>query len=276
MSAPVSLLSRDHPLIREAMVAKMMKDLVQIHQTFLDKVEEISAHAKTIHNLPKGEKGDTPSIDYPGIIREVVKAIPVPENGKDVDENALVEKVYGMIKKPKDGRTPIIDEERIAVRAAKLVPKPIVQEMDHEALADLVVEKIAKGKKFKIEHVSGLKEEVASYRNQLAGKVYGKDTWARGGGDTVIAGTGITITSTVNGQKQISAPGSPGTAVYEEVPTGSGTTFTLAHTPIAGTLRLYRGGARQESGSDYTLAGNTITLANALSSGEVLLADYDY
>lgn len=64
--------------------------------------------------------------------------------------------------------------------------------------------------------------------------------------------------------------------VFNEVPSGSGTSFSLANTPTAGTVQLYRGGARQQPGvgKDYTISGANITLAVGLSSGEVLLADY--
>jgi hypothetical protein len=87
-----------------------------------------------------------------------------------------------------------------------------------------------------------------------------------------------TITVGSNGVTHLDFPsgGSSGTAVYEEAPTGSGTTFAVAHTPLAGTFRLYRGGARQQATSDYTLAGATITLALTLQAGEVLLADYSF
>lgn len=57
---------------------------------------------------------------------------------------------------------------------------------------------------------------------------------------------------------------------------GLGPAFTLAHTPIVGSVRLYRGGAYQQVGVDYTISGSTVTLTNALISGEVLLADYNY
>ncbi len=68
------------------------------------------------------------------------------------------------------------------------------------------------------------------------------------------------------------------TSVYEESPTDSGdqTNFTLAHIPVANTLRLYRGGARQQLGTDYTLSTDTITLSVVLQAGETLLADYEY
>lgn len=73
-------------------------------------------------------------------------------------------------------------------------------------------------------------------------------------------------------------PSGANTSVFGEAPTDSGdqTNFTLANTPVAGTLRLYRGGAYQQATVDYTLSGGTITLTAVLQSGEVLLADYEY
>lgn len=81
----------------------------------------------------------------------------------------------------------------------------------------------------------------------------------------------LTVTETISG-------GSGGTQVIGEVPSGSGTTFTLAHTPLSGTLQLYRGGVRQQSGAgnDYTISGTTITFSVTVSAGEILLADYQY
>lgn len=73
--------------------------------------------------------------------------------------------------------------------------------------------------------------------------------------------------------------GSGGTPVWGEdlTPQGPGTAFTLAHTPLAGTVRLFRGGAYQSvANGDYSIAGATITVSPTLLSGEVLVADYSY
>lgn len=73
--------------------------------------------------------------------------------------------------------------------------------------------------------------------------------------------------------------GSGGTPIWGEDLTdqGPGTSFTLAHTPLSGTVRLFRGGAYQSAtNGDYSITGATITLANALADGEVLVADYSY
>jgi hypothetical protein len=78
------------------------------------------------------------------------------------------------------------------------------------------------------------------------------------------------------------APGSTGRPIFNEVPSGSindvNVMFTLAHTPVAGTLALYLNGSRLQSGSgnDYTLSGVTITLASAPLTGSNILADYEY
>lgn len=53
---------------------------------------------------------------------------------------------------------------------------------------------------------------------------------------------------------------------------GARTTFTLAHTPIAGTLMLFRNGSHQRKNAllDYTLAANVITI---ISNGAPLAAE---
>lgn len=68
------------------------------------------------------------------------------------------------------------------------------------------------------------------------------------------------------------------TQVFGEnlTPQGPGTTFALAHSPVANTVRLYRGGSYQQQGGDYTIVGANITLLSTLVTGEILLADYNY
>jgi len=71
-----------------------------------------------------------------------------------------------------------------------------------------------------------------------------------------------------------------GFSVTSEVPAGSingiNRNFTLTHTPIAGSVALYRNGIRQSAPGDYSIAGATITFAAAPLAGDSLLADYRY
>ncbi len=57
---------------------------------------------------------------------------------------------------------------------------------------------------------------------------------------------------------------------------GSNAIFTLAHTPVAPYVAIYRNGLRQAPAVDYTLTGSSIQfLANSIPGGsETLLADY--
>jgi len=66
-----------------------------------------------------------------------------------------------------------------------------------------------------------------------------------------------------------------GTAVDNEVVSGSGTSWTLAHTPLTDTLKLYANGQRLTPTVDYTLVGTTITTVTSWATG-TLLADYSY
>lgn len=161
------------------------------------KIAEAHAHIKTIAKGDPGEKGAT------------VVGPPGPA-GKDatVDEAKIVERVLARVPAPKDG-----------------APGQDGIHADPEAVVALIQEK----KLLKAEHIAGLPEELASYRNQLAGQHYGSTTMARGGGDTIAAGTGISITN-ANGVKTIVATGGAGfsTLAATETPDGSTTVFTFA------------------------------------------------
>jgi hypothetical protein len=194
----------------------MRKEIEGSHDAYLkkldDKVKEVEKTIERIQLIQRGERG------FPGY------------NGKDGKDG-------------KDGYTPTVDHNTIARHVLKLLPAPkdgLNGRPGKDGKAPTIKEVFDHLKEnLKVEHIPGLKNEIDSYRNQLAGKVYGRDTLVRGGGDTVAAGTGIAISKDVNGKTVITNTASgAGTAVYNEVVSGSGTSFTLAHTPVAGTLRL--------------------------------------
>lgn len=65
------------------------------------------------------------------------------------------------------------------------------------------------------------------------------------------------------------------TSVYNEVVSGNTNTFTLAHTPVVGTERVYALGQRLVPTTDYTISGAVITTVNTWSTGQ-LTCDYTY
>jgi hypothetical protein len=73
----------------------------------------------------------------------------------------------------------------------------------------------------------------------------------------------------------IAAQTANGVPVENEVVSGSGTSWTLANTPVAGSVKLWGAGIRLTpgAGNDYTISGATITTASSYSTG-ALIADY--
>lgn len=201
-------------------------------------------------------------------------------HGVSPDPEAIATAVLRKIRQPKDGESPTVDYEEVMHRVARLMPKA-ERGLNGKDGKSVSIEEVLEAvkKNIKLEHIPGLKNEIDSYRNQLAGKIYGKDTWARGGGDTVIAGAGVSIVN-VNGQKVISASGSSGTPVWGEIlqtQSPTGTVFNLDFTPITGSVRVFRGGSYQSVGNgDYTISEGAITLSTALQNGETLTADYSH
>lgn len=87
-------------------------------------------------------------------------------------------------------------------------------------------------------------------------------------------------TSALGNNITVNIPGGAGfTFVVGEVPSGAvddvNVTYTLAHTPSAGTLALYYA-ERLINVTDYTLSGTTITMTSPLSPGSTLQGDYEY
>lgn len=228
-------------------------------------VDELVAQAEVIKVGPqgdKGEKGDTPiaGVDFD-----------IPKDGlnaKELDPQVIIEGVLALMPPPKEVKAPVVDHKKIATMAAKMIvvptPKdPVVPSI--EEITQNVVEWFKKN--LTVDHIPGLKNEIASYRNQLAGKVYGKDTWARGGGDTVIAGSNITVTTNTNGQKVIASSASGLTIVaVSGTIDDSNTAFTSATQP---TLLNINGSFYAKTGGNITwsYSGGNITLSSPVGTG---------
>lgn len=228
-----------------------VKGHTSIAQKVLETATELRQHMSRINSLPKG---DTPVIDVEAIVRNVLAKLPKPEKGEpgkdaQVDEEKIAKKVLSRIRLPKDGKDAVVD---------------------HDQLASSVIDKIIEGKMLKMGSVDGLEETLTSYKRQVSRSA----GYVHGGGDTVAAGAGVSITN-IDGTKVISATGTTSTNVYNEVVSGSGTTWVLAHTPVDGSLQLYANGQRLTPGVDYSISGANITTTDSWAAGTIL-ADYSY
>jgi hypothetical protein len=102
-------------------------------------------------------------------------------------------------------------------------------------------------------------------------------------GDTADAGTAAVAARRDHKHGMPTIPTVPSHVVGEVAATswnGTVATATLAHTPTASSLAVYKNGLRQQvgAGNDYTLATATITFlaGNIPQAGDVVQSDYRY
>ncbi len=262
----INELSKQLEALRNEHKSVLESHNMEFEKTINAKIEELDTVLQEVLKIQKGDKGDmpTPGIDFP-----------IPEDGKSVDENLIVQKVLSQIRQPKDGDTPIVDENGIIKKVLSKIPKsePVkVPVVDHQAIVDKIFEILNSGKnKLSIKHIGdftdGLEQTIRPIRSLMAG--------FRGGGDVVIPGSNITITTDANGKKIIASTAGGGTFVDNEVVLGNGTSWTLASVPILGTEHIFASRNRLFVNTDYTISGKNITLinGNTFVTGD-LLADY--
>lgn len=227
------------------------------HQASLARIEATihaaHAHVQTIKkgdkgDAVKGDKGEAPSLEK--IIEAILPHMPQPKKG-DKGEDAIV------------------NEEAIAqkvLKKVKIPPPEKPKEVDLAKVTDLIIEKIKNEKLLTPEHVKGFREEMTSYRAQLAGKHYGQNTGVRGGGDTVKAGTNTTITRNSDGTVSVNASASGGTGFQTPTGTVNGSNKVFVFTNAPSAVVVDGGRAIQKTSSDGTVnwtGTTTITLSVA-------------
>lgn len=195
------------------------------------------------------------------------------EQGLDADEQRIIEEIFAKIRQPENGKDAIVDYDKIIAETVAFfpdektlikkilakIPKPkdgLNAEFDSELFIGQILERL-EAKKPEIKDIVGLQDALNNLRQVKS--------YIHGGGDTVSAGSNITI-AVVNGIKVINASAGGGTSILE-TPTGtingSNTSFTITQTPLANSLMLFFNGQLLKENTDFTLSGTTITFTVA-------------
>lgn len=211
--------------------------------------------------LKDGKPGKTPTKSE--ILFLMRSIMPTVVHGKTPTKEEILDLIYPLIPKVKDGEKPS-KEELISLM------KPLHNEISDRLSGEVIKLKEELSKKMKDEFEIISKKFISSMRTSSRSKqVLG------GGGDSVIAGSNVTITR-VGGRKSIaSAAGSSITFVDNEVAGGSGTTFTLANTPTAGSVKVYALGQKLVLTTDYSITSSTLTMVSPWSAGDIIV-EYRY
>lgn len=228
-----------------------LADLIDELKQARAQVEETIRAAQTI---AKGDKGDPAEpIDLDLLARKVALLIPRPADGVDgdpgesADEDAIQARLYDKLVQalppPEKGEPGV---------------PGVSPEIDHEELADTLIEKLKSDKPLTVEHIGGLKEQMDKYWQQVH-KRFASGV-VSGGGDSVTAGTNVTIT-TVNGRKVISA--SSGSGFSELTATGTVNGVNAAFTFTQQPSYIVADGVWMKVNHGWTWSSPTATLTVA-------------
>jgi hypothetical protein len=239
-------------------LVKMNKDLIDTHNKFISKLEEVQ---NTIEKKvgPKGEDGKTP--DVQAIIEHIQSNV---KNGKDAELtnehlNKLSEIVLNKIPTPKDGKDAIIKKEHINSVAELVLQKlPKLKqpkdgktpEITHEMILG-ALQNAPEGKKLSHKHIDGLEQTIDARYEQLKAR----GGYLHGGGvPSLSAGANITLVPKNDGGFTIVGGAGGGFTAYDstEIPDGTITIFTFPTIPSQPT---------------YLRIDNTLTKAVSKSGG---------
>lgn len=221
--SPIQLLQNTSN--RDALLLKIATDLLKIHQDFLAKTKELDDMVNKRVG-PKGDKGDSirgpqglpgkdgKTISIESVVREVMNLIPIPKDG--MDGITPIKGVHYFTEKDIKDITNSIKSELSSTK----------EEITPESILSLFTNH-PKGKQLS-DFVDGFEQTIHSRFHQLA------RGYLHGGGDTLVAGSGITLTSNPSGTKTITSTG--GGQLFENPLSGAvdGTNgiYTFTHNPV--------------------------------------------
>lgn len=226
-------------------------------------------YAKEWKALKKGDKGDAGmSPDFVQVVDALMKQV-APKLGELDDERLkrIAKEVVAVMPKPKKGK---------AGKDAPAVSMPTKEEMIGHLMEVLKEGKV----KIKAEHIEGLKEGL----EQTLGPIRSLAAGFRGGGDTVAAGSNITLTKDSVGNVVINAVAGSGSNVATQkltgVQSGSNVTIDLAGLshPFSVILGVYKNGQLLDPSDPsfgWSRIGNIITVLNGFDTDAYLIS-YTY
>jgi len=232
--------------VKEEFVSKVSEILDEKAGIFDEKIEEFDALKEKVEKTleekqgPEGPAGADADEQY--IIQEVLASLNIEK---------VVSDAVNKLPKPKQ-----INEKTLSYKILEEV-KAYINSIEKKEIDYIpLMQKMLSSKNFKVklDQVDGINQTLNSLRTQFS------RGYLHGGGDTVQAGSNVTITEN-NGKKIINATG-----VTFETPTGTvdgvNKDFTVTQTP----LYVISDGVTYFEGAGYSLSSLTITLDFAPTS----------
>lgn len=214
-----------------------------------DKVEELEGKVNEVKELHRGNDGK--DADEQAIARYVLSQIRQPADGHSPDVEEITQKVLS--------RIPVVNEKSVIKEILGKIPKASLKVIQEKIEIDPIIDRILKDERFKTAQETGIAETKRDLRSQIRQDL----GYVHGGGDTVGAGSGITIT-VVNGVKVISATGGGSGDVNGPA---SSTDNAIARFDGTGGKTLQNSGVTISDTNVLTTAG---TIDSSLTASEIL------
>lgn len=220
----------------EEKIAEVNERMEESEKVLIDRQEKVDQAIDTLKNttdeilsyvggITQGPKGD--DADEDRIIKTTLDRVP------KLDEEKLLSTFLSKV--------PKIDETSLLKKFIAQIPKnkadlKIIQEHFETDPMSVINKILEMGDSFKINagSINGLDQTVRAFHNQI-----GRRGYIHGGGDTVVAGTNITIVTNPQGQKVISSTaGGSGTVTSVSVATANGFAGTVATSTTTPVITL--------------------------------------
>lgn len=237
-------LSTDIELVK-AEAANRIADIVDARS------KDLIAKLDSIKTL-KGDKGDDGIA--PTLETIVASVIPHLKHGETPTDERLLSLIAPLIRKPKNGRTPT-DEKLISLirpMIAAMLPDVFPAIVSDDSKLPEVEDLLKKHAKILVEHAVAIK----------------KASVKRGGGDSVVAGSGISITR-VGGRKVISALVTSSGSIIPATNSGDDQNYDLNQAATTSSYyAIINGGSYQADDDDFpfSVSGTLLTFDSPLPS----------
>ncbi len=203
----------------------------------------------------KGDPGHTPTDEeLLALIKPLIPEVKNGENGQDghtptYDE--LLALIRPLIPKVENGETP--SDEKLLSLIATLIPPHV---LDPE------------GPEVTLDNIKEIKDEILILQKKIDELLQEK---------TIIGKGGVGLKGSINTSKSNQYRFMDDDPNVSGIINGINTDFIVSKTPVKRSMKIYRGGGREEiSAGDFTLTSKLVRFIIAPQVGETLVFDYRY
>lgn len=252
--------------VKQEILDTVDEKLGEVEQIISQAISQINKKQEEIISMVSSRSGLNGRNGRDANEEKVIEAVVERLNRQDM--NVVVDKVLNRL----PSKDEIADQvlERVKIPTPKSNLKVIQQkvEVDPLSVIDKILalppEKLSK-LKLKSSNIDGLDQTISSFRNQISTRGY-----LHGGGDTVAAGTNITIT-TVNGTKVISSTGGGGLSLLTATGAvdGSNRTFIFTTAPSIIVVNQNRMMQKVSSNGNVNWTGTTTVVLQVAPTTDI-------